>query len=202
VEHPDIQYHFLPGALTGQLVPGACHAFQVHCSPMRPTSTGFLALRSRDPRQAVIIQPNYLATAKDREDIRLGVRLTQEIVQQPTLTAYRGQPLSPPRFDLTDAELDAWIRAHAESAYHPCCTVKMGAESDAMAVVDPAGLVRGLEGLRVVDASIMPSMISGNLNATVIMMAEKLADTLRGRPPLLPSPAPWYEAPNWQTSER
>lgn len=202
VKHPDIQYHFLPGALTGQLTPGTAHAYQAHCSPMRPTSRGHLSFPSANPRDAPHIQPNYLATQQDRDDIRKGVRLTQEIMQQPAFDPYRGKPMSPTRVDLSDAELDAWIRAHSESAYHPCCTAKMGSASDPMAVVDETGAVRQIERLRVVDASIMPSMISGNLNATVMMMAEKLSDVIRGRPPLLPSPASHFIHSDWQTKQR
>ena len=198
--HPDIQYHFFPGALTGQLTPGKCHAFQIHVSTMRPTSRGFIKLRSRDPTAHPIIQPNYLTTPDDLVDLRQGVRLTQEIVQQRAFDGYRQEPLSPSADVASDKDIENWIRDHTESAYHPCCTVKMG--KDNMSVVDSQGRVHGMEALRVVDASIMPSMISGNLNAPTIMMAEKIADAIKGVPALPPSNAPVYVPKNWQTSQR
>eukprot|EP00937_MAST-01D_sp_MAST-1D-sp2_P004447 g4447.t1 len=200
--HPDLQYHFLPGALTGQLTPGKCHAFQAHCSTMRATSRGSLELRSASPADHPRIDPRYLSTEEDVADLRNGVRLTQEIFAQPAFDAFRGAPISPAPDVRSDDEIDAWVRENTESAYHPSCTCRMGAADDAGAVVDTAARVRGVRGLRVVDASIMPSVVSGNLNAPTIMLAEKLADVLRGRSPLPPSSAPVYKAPNWQTAQR
>ncbi|MGK9231270.1 choline dehydrogenase [Inquilinus limosus] len=201
LRHPDIQYHFLPSVVNDHgRKPGDRHAFQVHAGTMRATSRGWIELRSADPRAKPILQPNYLTTEDDREDMRACVKLTREIFAQPAFAPYRGSEIQPGAAVRTDDEIDAFVRAKADSAYHPSCTCKMGV--DEMAVVDPETRVRGLEGLRVVDASIMPSIVSGNLNAPTIMIGEKAADMILGREPLPPSNAPVYEAPNWQTSQR
>lgn len=175
---------------------------QAHCSPMRATSVGTLKLQSRNPKDHPLLDPNYLATKRDVEDMRAAVRLTQEIMEQSSLDVYRGERMSP-TFDASkssDETVDDWVRTHTESAYHVSCTNKMG--SDDMTVVDSSTKVHGLDGLRVVDASIMPSVVSGNLNAPTIMMAEKAADLILGNVPLKPSDAPVYVAPNWETQQR
>ena len=216
--HPDLQFHFLPGLLTGQLTPGARHGWQVHCSTMRATSRGTIALDPAavdaatgrpDPRAPPLIDPNYLATQQDVDDLRHGLRLAREICEQPALAPYRGAAVSPAWAggaggELTDAELDAWARAHAHSAYHPSGACKMGPAADAAAVVDPATLqVHGVEGLRVVDSSIMPTVVSGNLNAPTVMLAEKAADAILGKPALRDAPAPdvWV-ADGWARTQR
>jgi choline dehydrogenase len=183
VEHPNIQYHFLPSLVIdhGRVRPDR-HAFQAHVGPMRPTSAGWIKLKSTDPRVHPLLQPNYLATELDRSEMREGVKLTREVFAQPAFDAYRGAELNPGPGVRSDAEIDAWVRRKADSAYHPSCSCKMGV--DEMAVVDPECRVRGLEGLRVVDASIMPSVVSGNLNAPTIMIAEKASDIIRGKAPL------------------
>ncbi|HXV25016.1 MAG TPA: choline dehydrogenase [Alphaproteobacteria bacterium] len=182
-EHPNIQYHFLPSLVIdhGRVRPDR-HAFQAHVGPMRPTSVGWIKLKSSDPRTHPLLQPNYLETELDRSEMRAGVKLTREIFAQRAFDPYRGQELQPGGEVRSDSEIDAWVRRKADSAYHPSCTCKMG--EGAMAVVDPECRVRGLEGLRVVDASIMPSVVSGNLNAPTIMMAEKASDIIRARTPL------------------
>lgn len=201
IRHPDIQYHFLPSVVNDHgRKPGDRHAFQAHAGTMRATSRGWVELRSADPRAKPILQPNYLTTEDDRADMRACVKLTREIFAQSAFDPYRGPEIAPGTAVRTDDEIDAFIRAKADSAYHPSCTCKMGV--DEMAVVDPETRVRGLEGLRVVDASIMPSIVSGNLNAPTIMIGEKAADIILGRSPLPPSNAPVYEAPNWQTAQR
>ena len=191
VPHPDLQYHFLPSQVIdhGRVRP-KLHAYQAHVGPMRPTSIGHLQLRSTDPKDHPLIQPNYLATEGDREEMRDSVKLTREIFAQKAFDPFRGDEIAPGPEVRSDAEIDSFVRAKSDSAYHPSCTCKMG--SDAMAVVDGETRVRGLEALRVVDASIMPSIVSGNLNAPTIMMAEKAADMILGRPPLEPSNAPVY----------
>ncbi|WP_339716893.1 GMC oxidoreductase, partial [uncultured Sneathiella sp.] len=136
----------------------------------------------------------------DRRELRDGVKLTREIFAQSGFDLYRGVELAPGSDVRTDAEIDAFVRETVETAYHPSCTCKMG--SDAMAVVDGAGRVHGVENLRVVDSSIMPNIVSGNLNAPTIMMAEKIADLIKGVAPLPKSSAPVYRAENWQTSQR
>jgi choline dehydrogenase len=201
IRHPDIQYHFLPSVVNDHgRKPGDRHAFQAHAGTMRATSRGWVELRSSDPRAKPILQPNYLTTEDDRADMRACVRLTREIFAQSGFDPYRGSEMAPGASVRSDDEIDAFIRAKADSAYHPSCTCKMGV--DEMAVVDPETRVRGLDGLRVVDASIMPSIVSGNLNAPTIMIGEKASDIILGRTPLPPSNAPVYEAPDWRTAQR
>ena len=203
VRHPDLQFHFLPIAITydGKEKVNQ-HGFQAHVGPMRPTSTGWVRLASSDPRQAPRILFNYVMTEGDRREFRDGVRLTREIFAQKAFDAFRGAELSPGPAVTTDAALDAHLRRKAESAYHPSCTCKMGADDDPMAVVDGALRVRGTEGLRVVDASIMPSVVSGNLNAPTIMVAEMAADIIRGHWPLPPTEVPVFIHPHWRTKQR
>lgn len=133
-----------------------------------------------------------MATEQDWQEFRDGIRLTREIMAQPALDPYRGREISPGEHVQTDEQLDKFIREHAETAFHPSCSCKMG--SDDMAVVDNEGRVHGMKGLRVVDASIMPIIITGNLNATTIMIAEKISDKIRGRKPLARSTAKYYVA--------
>ena len=201
VRHPDLQYHFLPMAVSYDGHSAAtCHGFQAHIGPMRPTSRGHVKLRSASPREAPRILFNYMSTEQDRKEMRAGVRLTREIFAAPAFDRFRGAELSPGPAVESDAEIDACIRAKAESAYHPSGTCRMG--HDPLAVTDGSGRVHGVQGLRVIDASIMPAVISGNLNAPTIMMAEKLADVVRGRPLLAPSNAPFHVHPHYQTQQR
>jgi choline dehydrogenase len=203
VEHPDLQYHFLPIAASydgSQAAQG--HGFQAHVGPMRPTSRGHVKLKSRDPRQSPAILFNYMQTEGDRQEMRAAIRLTREIFAQKAFDPYRGPELSPGPAVKTDAEIDAHIRKMGESAYHPSCTCKMGLPSDPVAVVDGQARVHGLESLRVVDASIMPNVVSGNLNAPTIMLAEKLSDAILDMQPLPRSEAKVYIAPNYETSQR
>ncbi|MCT0739832.1 choline dehydrogenase [Pseudomonas aeruginosa] len=192
-EWPNIQFHFLPVAINYNGSKGVQeHGFQAHMGSMRSPSRGRIHLKSRDPRQHPSILFNYMSHEQDWQEFRDGIRLTREIMNQPALDPYRGRELSPGVSVQSDAELDEFIRNHAETAFHPSCSCKMG--SDDMAVVDGQGRVHGMEGLRVVDASIMPLIITGNLNATTIMMAEKIADRIRGRQPLPRSMAKYYVA--------
>jgi choline dehydrogenase len=138
----------------------------------------------------------------DQVEFRAAVRLTREIFAQPAFDRYRGREIAPGTDVQTDEQIDAFVRARVESAYHPSCTCKMGAEDDPMAVVDPQTRVRGLENLRVADSSIMPAITNGNLNAPTIMLAEKAADHIRGRTLLSRAEVPFYEAPNWVTQQR
>ncbi|HEK1456154.1 TPA: choline dehydrogenase [Pseudomonas aeruginosa] len=192
-EWPNIQFHFLPVAINYNGSKGVQeHGFQAHMGSMRSPSRGRIHLKSRDPRQHPSILFNYMSHEQDWQEFRDGIRLTREIMNQPALDPYRGRELSPGVSVQSDAELDEFIRNHAETAFHPSCSCKMG--SDDMAVVDGQGRVHGMEGLRVVDASIMPLIITGNLNATTIMTAEKIADRIRGRQPLPRSTAKYYVA--------
>ncbi|PWV62275.1 choline dehydrogenase [Plasticicumulans acidivorans] len=197
VPWPNIQYHFLPIAMNYDgRNPVECHGFQAHVGSMRSPSTGSVRLASRDPRVHPRILFNYMSCEQDWQEFRAGVRITREIIAQRAFDAYRGEELKPGPSVRTDAEIDAFVRAHAETAYHPSCSCKMGAASDPLAVVDAQGRVHGLDGLRVIDASIMPRIATGNLNAPTIMLAEKLADAIRGRSPLPPSTADYYVAGN------
>ncbi|KAI4563734.1 hypothetical protein MJG53_016308 [Ovis ammon polii x Ovis aries] len=194
VPHPDIQFHFLPSQVIDHgRVPPQQEAYQVHVGTMRGTSVGWLKLRSANPHDHPVIQPNYLSTETDIKDFRLCVRLTREIFAQKALAPFRGKELQPGSHVQSDAEIDAFVRAKADSAYHPSCTCKMGQPSDPTAVVDPQTRVLGVENLRVVDASIMPSVVSGNLNAPTIMIAEKAADIIQGRPALWDEDVPVYK---------
>jgi choline dehydrogenase len=190
---PNIQYHFLPVAINYNGSKGVQeHGFQAHMGSMRSPSRGRIRLKSRDPHAHPSILFNYMSHEQDWQEFRDGIRITREIMAQPALDQYRGREISPGAHVQSDAELDDFIRNHAETAYHPSCSCKMG--EDEMAVVDGQGRVHGLQGLRVVDASIMPEIITGNLNATTIMMAEKIADRIRGRQPLPRSNAPYFVA--------
>lgn len=166
---------------------------QVHVGPMRSTSVGWLKLKSKDPRDHPILQPNYLSTETDVLEFRECVRLTREIFAQQAFDEFRGPEVQPGPAVQSDAEIDAFVRQKADSAYHPSCTCKMGRPEDRMAVVSPELRVFGVEGLRVVDASVMPSMVSGNLNAPTIMIAEKAADAIKGLPSLHDPGVPVYQ---------
>ena len=203
VEHPDLQYHFLPMAVSYDGASSAtCHGYQAHVGPMRATSRGHVKLRSSDPRQHPSILFNYMSTEQDRKEMRAAVRLTREVMAQDAFKPFRGDELAPGSAVQSDDEIDAFIREMGESAYHPSCTCKMGIAEDDGAVVDGDLKVHGIDGLRVVDSSIMPSIPSGNLNAPTIMIAEKAADVIAGRSPLPVSSAPVYRADNWQTAQR
>jgi choline dehydrogenase len=176
------------------------HGYQAHIGPMRPTSRGYVKLKSADPRAHPRVLFNYMETEQDRKEMRAGIRLTREIFSQKAFDPFRGAELAPGPAITNDADIDAFVREKAESAYHPSCTCRMG--MDEMAVVDGKGCVHGVEGLRVVDASIMPDVVSGNLNVPTIMMAEKLADAIRGRTPLPPETVPVWVHPDYQTRQR
>jgi choline dehydrogenase len=201
VEHPDLQYHFLPIAMNYDGTnPQDTHGFQAHVGPMRPTSRGHVRVKSSDPRQAPEILFNYMMTEGDRAEMRAAVRLTREIIEQSAFDTLRGAELAPGSNIQSDEDIDAFVRERGESAYHPSCTCRMG--EDPMAVVDASGRVHGVDGLRVIDASIMPSIVSGNLNAPTIMMAEKLADAVRGRAAMPRLEVPVWIHPEWETKQR
>ena len=201
VKHPDLQYHFLPMAVRYDgKAPATGHGFQAHVGPMRPTSRGRVKIKSANANNAPSILFNYMSTQQDRKEMRAAIRLTREVFAQTAFDRFRGEELSPGPAVQTDAEIDAHIRANAETAYHPSCTCRMG--NDPMAVTDGQGRVHGVANLRVVDASIMPDVVSGNLNAPTIMMAEKIADTILGRVALAASAAPTFVHPQFDTQQR
>lgn len=203
IRYPDIQFHFLPLAVAydGSRLASE-HGFQAHVGPMRSRSRGFVRLASGDARTPPRIRFNYLSHPDDLVEMRAAVRLTREIFAQSAFDPYRGREIQPGAEITSDAAIDAFVRARAESAYHPCGTCRMGDPRDPTAVVDPEARLIGIERLRVVDSSIMPSITNGNLNAPTIMIGEKAADHIRGRAPLAPSNAPFYVAPDWQTRQR
>jgi len=203
IKFPDIQYHFLPMAVAydGSTLAQE-HGFQAHVGPMRSKSRGWVRLASANPLDKPRVMFNYLSHADDITEMRACVRLTREIFAQPAFDQYRGREIQPGADVQTDAQIDEFARSKVESAYHPSCSCKMGGNDDPLAVVDPQAKVHGLEGLRIVDSSIMPSITTGNLNAPTIMLAEKAADHIIGRGLLAPDDAPYYTAPNWQGAQR
>jgi choline dehydrogenase len=203
VRYPDIQFHFLPMAVAydGSTLARE-HGFQAHVGPMLSKSRGWVRLKSLDPAEPPRIQFNYMSHPEDWIEMRACVRLTREIFAQLAFDPYRGREIHPGADCVSDEAIDAFVRDHVDSAYHPSCTCKMGSPADPSAVVDPETRVIGVDALRVVDSSIMPSITNGNLNAPTIMLAEKAADIIRGLDSLPASNAPYYVAPDWETSQR
>ena len=203
VDYPDIQYHFLPVAIRYDgKAPAEGHGFQAHVGPMRSKSRGQIKLASADPADSPQIQFNYMSHEEDFADFRHCIRLTREIIAQEAFDPYRGEEIAPGKAVQSDDQLDAYIREHVESAYHPCGTAKMGAVSDPDAVVDPQCRVIGVNGLRVIDTSIFPRITNGNLNGPAIMSAEKASDHILGRTMLAKSNLqPWIN-PRWRESDR
>jgi choline dehydrogenase/4-pyridoxate dehydrogenase len=188
---PDIQLLFSAAPTTAQpylrpFVPPYADSFGCRAVLLRPESRGRIELASADPREPVRIRQNFLATDKDWETLRAGVRLIRDIGSRRPLASFASGEISPGPDCRSDAEIDAHIRATAITVHHPLGTCKMGRASDPTAVVDPELKVLGIDGLRVADASVMPDLVGGNINAPVIMIAEKAADLIRGRPPLAP----------------
>lgn len=182
VEHPDIQFTFMPLSVS----PGTVdirreHSFQAHIDLMRPRSRGHVRARSAGPTEAPAITFNYLADPADLADLRAGIKILRDILAQPAMSKFAGAEVFPGSDMKDDDAIDAWIIETLETCYHPVGTCKMGNADAASVVVDPECKVRGIDGLRVVDASIMPEIDSANTNATAIMIAEKAADIIRGR---------------------
>lgn len=203
VEYPDIQFHFLPIAVRydGQVAPEG-HGFQAHVGPMRSESRGQISLRSADPKEAPRIFFNYMSEESDWRDFRTCIRLTREIFGQAAFGPFVKHEIQPGADVQSDEDLDGFIREHAESAYHPCGTARMGRADDPGAVVDPECRVIGVNGLRLADSSIFPRITNGNLNAPSIMVGEKAADHILGRTPLPPKNVqPWIH-PHWQVAQR
>jgi len=202
VDYPDIQFHFLPIAVRydGRAAAEG-HGFQAHVGPMRSLSRGAVTLRSNDPAEDPVIRFNYMSEDSDWVDFRRCIRLTREIFEQEAFAPYAKHEIQPGAAVQSDADLDDFIREHAESAYHPCGTCKMGRADDPEAVVDPKGRVIGVDGLRVADSSIFPRITNGNLNAPSIMAGEKIADAVLDRRLPPDNAAPWLH-PEWRTAQR
>ena len=203
VEYPDLQYHFLPIAVRydGQAAAEG-HGFQAHVGPMRSPSRGSVTLRSGDPTEPPKILFNYMSSEKDWSDFRAAIRLTREIFAQEAFQPYVKHEIQPGPQVRTEEALNAFIKQHVESAYHPCGTCKMGRPDDPLAVVDPENRVIGVDALRVADSSVFPQITNGNLNGPSIMVGEKASDHILGRAPLAKNnAAPWI-AKDWQQQQR
>ncbi|WP_294223540.1 choline dehydrogenase [uncultured Shimia sp.] len=202
ISYPDIQYHFLPIAVRydGQAAAEG-HGFQAHVGPMRSPSRGAVTLASSDPKAAPNIFFNYMSSEQDWEDFRACIRLTREIFAQEAMQPFVKSEIQPGADMQTDDEIDSFIREHAESAYHPCGTCKMGSVDDPSAVVDSECRVIGVDGLRVADSSIFPRITNGNLNGPSIMTGEKASDHILGRRLASSNAEPWVH-PAWEKAQR
>ncbi|MBM2576041.1 choline dehydrogenase [Jannaschia sp. Os4] len=202
VPYPDMQVHFLPIAVRydGQAAAEG-HGFQAHVGPMRSPSRGAVTLRSADPADAPRIFFDYMSHAEDWADFRRCIRLIREVFAQAPMAPFADREIGATAGAGTDEQLDAAIRDHAESAYHPCGTCRMGRADDPMSVVDPEGRVIGVERLRVIDSSVFPRITNGNLNAPSIMTGEKMADHVLGRRLPASNLEPWVH-PDWRTAQR
>ncbi len=196
VAYPNLMFHFLPIAIRYDgSAPGGGHGYQVHVGPMYADTRGSVKIRSADPYEHPALRFNYLSTERDRREWVEAVGVARDILNRPALDEFNGGELSPGPGVRTDAEILDWVAGDAETALHPSCTARMG--TDAMAVVDPASMrVHGLDGLRIVDASVMPYITNGNIYAPVMMVAEKAADLILGHTPLEPEHTPFYRAAN------
>jgi len=200
---PNIQYHFLPAAMRydGNAAMDG-HGYQVHAGVNKVTSRGNIRINSSDPKAKPTIIFNYMETEQDRQDWRDCIRLTREILSQPALDDFNAGEASPGIDVSSDEEIDAWVRANVESAYHPSCSCKMGSLDDPMTVVNNEGQVNGIENLRVIDSSVFPTIPNGNLNGPTIMLAEKMADSVLGKKPLISSDVNVWIDSSWKELQR
>ena len=200
---PNIQYHFLPAAMRydGNAAMDG-HGYQVHAGVNKVTSRGNVQINSSDPKAKPTIIFNYMETEQDRQDWRDCIRLTREILSQPALDDFNAGEASPGIDVSSDEEIDAWLRANVESAYHPSCSCKMGSSDDPMTVVNNKGQVNGIEALRVIDSSVFPTIPNGNLNGPTIMLAEKMADSVLGKKPLISSDVNVWIDSSWKELQR
>ena len=191
VEYPNLMFHFLPLAIRYDGSAPKGHGYQVHVGPMYSDARGSIKIRSRDPREHPALRFNYLSTDQDRREWVEAVRCARKILKQPAFDRFNAGELSPGPEVESDEEILDWVARDAETALHPSCTCRMG--TDRMAVVDPGTLrVHGLDGIRVVDASVMPYVTNGNIYAPVMMIAEKAADLVLGKTPLAPANVPFF----------
>ena len=192
VEWPNLMFHFLPIAVRYDgSVPAGDHGYQVHIGPMTSDARGTIKLKSTDPGVHPALRFNYLSTDQDRREWREAIRVARLILNQPAFDPFNGGELSPGPSVETDEQVLEWVAKDSETALHPSCTCKMG--TDDMAVVDPLSMkVHGLDGLRVVDASVFPFITNGNIYAPVMMTAEKAADLILERTPIPPAQVEFY----------
>jgi choline dehydrogenase len=202
IDYPDLQFHFLPLAVRYDgKVAAEGHGFQAHVGPMRSKSRGSVTLRSALASDMPVIRFNYMSEDTDWKEFRQAIRLTREVFEQPAFAPYVRHEIQPGAELRSDADLDGFIREHAESAYHPCGTCRMGRRDDPMTVVDSETRVIGVDGLRVADSSVFPQITNGNLNAPSIMTGEKAADHILGRS--LPADrSDWWLHSDWQSRQR
>jgi len=196
VRYPNLMFHFLPIAVRYDgTAPAGGHGYQVHVGPMYSNSEGSVTITSTDPTVHPALRFNYLSTPQDEREWVEAIRTARSILEQPGLAAYSGGEISPGPSVQTDEQILEWVRKDGETALHPSCSARMGADGDA-SVVDPLTMkVWGVEGVRVCDASAMRYVTNGNIYAPVMMMAEKAADLIVGNTPLAPEPVPFYRAP-------
>jgi len=192
VEYPNLMFHFLPLAIRYDgSAPSAGHGYQVHVGPMYSDARGTIKIKSTDPLVKPELRFNYLSTEQDRQEWIEAVHVARNILTQNAMAPFNGGETSPGSTVATDEEILEWVRRDGETALHPSCTAKMG--TDSMSVVDPQTMkVHGVEGLRVVDASVFPYVTNGNIYAPVMMVAEKAADLILGKDPLPPEYIPFY----------
>ncbi len=192
VAYPNLMFHFLPIAVRYDgSAPASDHGYQVHIGPMYSDSRGSVKITSRDPSVHPALRFNYLSTEQDRREWVEAIRVARSILNQPAFDPFNAGELSPGPSVETDEEILAWVAKDGETALHPSCTCRMG--TDELSVVDPDTMrVHGLQGLRVVDASVMPYVTNGNIYAPVMMVAEKAADLILGNTPLPPEKVEFY----------
>jgi choline dehydrogenase len=192
VDYPNLMFHFLPIAIRYDgSAPAGDHGYQVHIGPMYSDARGSIKITTADPRVHPALRFNYLSTDQDRREWVEAIHVGREILNQPAFGPFNGGELSPGPGVATDEEILAWVAKDGETALHPSCTCRMG--TDDLSVVDPLTMkVHGLDGLRVVDASVMPYVTNGNIYAPVMMVAEKAADLILGNTPLDPEPVEFY----------
>jgi choline dehydrogenase len=202
VLRPDVKLELFPLAYGPDLKPLTGDAYQIHVGLMRPSSRGSLSIRSADPSESPSIRFNFLEHPADTLALTRAIRLVREILAQAPIARFTGAEISPGRDVQTDEQIFRWMRRTLRGAYHPVGTCRMGAANDPDAVVDPRLRVRGVEALRVVDASVMPRITTGNTNAPTIMIAEKAADMILSRSAPSKIPAPFWTNPDWKTRQR
>ena len=192
VAYPNLMFHFLPIAIRYDgSAPESGHGYQVHIGPMYSDARGSIKITSKDPCVHPALRFNYVSTDQDRREWVEAIRVARRILSQPAMDPFNGGEISPGHEVATDEQILDWVRRDGETALHPSCTTKMG--TDEMAVVDPGSMrVHGVEGLRVVDASVFPYVTNGNIYAPVMMVAEKAADLILGNTPLAPEPVEFY----------
>ena len=199
----DRQYTISPIAVDGESwQPLPMHAFQIHLGLMRAHSRGTIRLRDAEPSSPPLIQVNYLQDPRDRELMHKGIQYIRELVEQPSFRDLCGEEIFPGAHIHSEADIDESLNAEATTQWHLSGTAKMGAATNRDAVVDSKGRVHGIEGLRVVDASIMPMVTNGNTNSPTLMMAEKLSDAILGNAPLPRNDIEVWQNPDYETCQR